>query len=93
MNEAKPTLGPWIASDKVRDDSIVITTTIGGYEVGEIYAWEDVPEESRANAKLAAAAPELLQALQAMVTEFEGCSADRAPALITARAAITKATQ
>ena len=49
-------------------------------------------EETEANARLIAAAPDLLEALVQFVDEFDGCYADGEPAMIKARAAIAKAT-
>ncbi len=49
-------------------------------------------ETDMANARLIAAAPDLLDALVQFVDEFEGCYADGEPAMIKARAAIAKAT-
>ena len=54
--------------------------------------WEtSFRSEGDANARLIAAAPELLEALEGMVSEFDGCYADGEPAMIKARAAIAKA--
>ena len=52
--------------------------------------WIDCNSEE--NARLIAAAPDLLEALVQFVDEFYGCYADGEPAMIKARAAITKAT-
>ncbi len=45
-----------------------------------------------ADARLIAAAPDLLEALRKMVKEFEGCYAEGELAMIKAKAAIAKAT-
>lgn len=50
-------------------------------------------QEALANAQLISAAPDLLEALQLMVADFDGCYADGEPAIIKARAALVKATQ
>lgn len=47
--------------------------------------------ESEANAQLAMAAPDLLEALQNMVTAYEYVASIDNPALLAARAAISKA--
>jgi hypothetical protein len=52
----------------------------------------DTRRGHEANARLIAAAPELLEALREFVEAFEGCYADGEPAMIKAKAAIAKAT-
>jgi hypothetical protein len=43
----------------------------GLFDVGEVYYWPDFRAESIANARLIAAAPDLLAALEAAVLDFE----------------------
>lgn len=94
MSDAKHTPGPWVAG---RPD---MATMIEGRNGKYIYAGEryiaaagfDVRDwdETVANARLIAAAPELLEALEEM---YRVCNAssDDAPHRVKARAAIAKA--
>lgn len=94
---ATHTPGPWIYGSEVGVDSTRIETesgrVIGAIRTREvtdwqhghpIYSWSD---EGAANARLAAAAPELLAALQDIIND--GLSTGR---IAAARAAIAKAT-
>ncbi|WP_169295703.1 hypothetical protein [Advenella sp. EE-W14] len=47
---------------------------------------------TEADARLIATAPDLLEALIEMVSDFDGCYAEAEPAMMKARAAIKKAT-
>ena len=87
MSEAKHTTGPWI-----NDNGLVYGTSGDGTPSFDIYYSADWPgdaDEGMANAKLIAAAPDLLEALPGVVRV-----ADRATdEFDVARAAIRKATQ
>ena len=89
MIEAKHTPGPW-----THEGHGDITGTENGrkYDVACVYL--RIPAgRQEANARLIAAAPDLLDALVQFVGEFEGCYADGEPAMIKARATIAKATK
>lgn len=100
---ATHTPGPWIYGSEVGVDSTRIETesgrVIGAIRTREvtdwqhghpIYSWSD---EGAANARLIAAAPELLEALQKLCAIQEyGDVASWAPEWADARAAIAKAT-
>lgn len=84
------TPGPWhvTAMHKGIRPSFHSPGENGGVAICEMYSsGRDVV----ANARLIAAAPDLLEALEGMVSDFDGCYADGEPAMIKARAAIAKA--
>lgn len=105
MSKTKHTPGPWRASLKSKDSVRIETddnfngyvATVGADDTeernGTIY--EFVSKTGRANARLIAAAPELLEALKIVVTQLgeykDGDGAAKYHALNIARAAITKA--
>ena len=100
MKEFKGTLGPWeIKAEEVDKHYIRIRgTRLGGrFKVANVLTpfYEGVHEreanETRANAKLIAAAPELLEALQAVLSKWTFGPAYNAPEFVAARAAIAKA--
>jgi hypothetical protein len=79
MKEFKGTKGEWIITElkdsngfiyvgKNKFDSRIATC----YKVDEGYENEEVSNETRANAKLIAAAPDLLEALQLVREEYYG---------------------
>lgn len=75
MNETTHTQGPWKADTNGRD---VRVDSRGGLFVARTYAIpvEDNPDdayaaEQKANAHLIAAAPELLEALKALLAQFD----------------------
>jgi hypothetical protein len=83
------TPGPWsVVEDRVPSSLEIFADKSA---ICECWRRADVATEM-ANARLIAAAPELLDALNAMIDEFEGCYADADPTLINAKAAIAKAT-
>jgi hypothetical protein len=52
------------------DNAYGILQPNGDDYIGEVYSWEeDKPEEAQANARLIAAAPEMAEALEAIVNE------------------------
>lgn len=97
MSESKHTPGPWIF-----DGDLVWAASIDGYVAntrtedmtsGENIAKRDALEQIEANARLIAAAPDLLDALKSIVMSAEiGNAAILGPLLVSARAAIAKAT-
>ncbi len=91
------TPGPWVASPAIRsgftidakcDPWLIVTTSDEEGRYGSI--------ETEANARLIAAAPELLAALQVVLRDYTAVhdigDVEMQPALYQARAAITKAT-
>ncbi len=86
---AKHTPGPWALDD----ESIYAPDGEGWKQVAEIPNWRTNPgevltPEDNANARLIAAAPDLLEALKAILNETGGMGGP----FTTARAAIAKAT-
>ena len=95
------TPGPWnIEEDSMRDELSIghNRVSVGRREIALVGVGyeEDIDQEQRANARLIAAAPELLEALQTLVTfsDFndEESHATFVRQLDGARAAIAKAT-
>ncbi len=78
MSEQKHTPGPWVSAPQ-RTNTLIVAAN--GTRVAESYGVTD--EEPRANARLIAAAPELLAALKeilgAETWESEGHNRDNAP--------------
>jgi hypothetical protein len=89
----KHTPGPW---------TVTANTTGPGHHVSAfesrwaqmvtVHASPSRTIEAEANARLIAAAPELLEALLAMVESYEYEASSKNPVLLQAREAITKAT-
>lgn len=96
MSEAKHTPGPWRVEVDTGPEAAWErkwpTIHAEKYEVVGCEGLYGDYETDMANARLIAAAPDLLDALVQFVDEFEGCYADGEPAMIKARAAIAKAT-
>lgn len=92
MTSSKHTPGPWFYSQESIDHDWYIVTINGGLIVANVNShWRQV-----ANARLVAAAPDLLEALKAVVSAWEVTgpieAAERMDAAIhAARAAIAKA--
>jgi hypothetical protein len=84
---AQHTPGPW----KVRED-YAGSMSVVSHDHFLARVGPPNTEQSAANARLIAAAPDLLEALREFVESFEGCYADGEPAMIKAQAAIAKAT-
>ena len=95
MDEAKHTPGPWL-THKEGFSSIYIESRIGGGMLQEVASCGPTGEGSdqqEANARLIAAAPELLEALAEIVSAADGEGWNQLdPSLSKARAAIAKAT-
>lgn len=95
MTAAKHTPGPWFTPEKLYQTRY-IEARIGGGMLQEVAACgpTEVPSQQEANARLIAAAPELLSLLVDAVTSFadsvEGGEADEW--VIACRTAIAKAT-
>ena len=96
MSMTKPTPGPWIAYEDAR--SSVTWVDAGRLCIAECPPGED-GQKMFANARLIAAAPDLLGALQKMLREFgydvvhpNGLIHDEHEAILSAIAAIAKAT-
>jgi hypothetical protein len=68
---SKHTPGPWAISAPDADaDAIAIWAPNETYCIGEVFNVSRIPANA-ANARLIAAAPELLEALQALIAEYE----------------------
>lgn len=103
--EAKHTPGPWrVSADGVDVGSEDSFNPFGGCGCcGSPWLTADDPEVAKADARLIAAAPELLEACQAMIewddreqdhaVDFSACTELCRVAFDKARAAIAKATQ
>ena len=98
-DKTKHTPGPWVV--RTIDQSLATVETQDGRYIignaGQLRAddWKTGHIERRANARLIAAAPELLEALQKMLPELRGLSivSDTAAEMLReAEAAIAKAT-
>jgi hypothetical protein len=87
---SKHTPGPW----SVDDPHQIWAESAGEYvAITRVEDWDTIPrEQAEANARLIAAAPELLEALKAMLTNWEEAPAYGSDAAAKARAAIAKAT-
>jgi hypothetical protein len=90
--------GPWYAEDEPYDSYYQISCNL--YTVAQVEAWdgdkdEEVMSEAKANARLIAAAPELLLALEgalyALDGNIDGSGPSKRQAIVSARAAIAKA--
>ena len=99
MSKAKPTPGPWTAT-RNHDGiwpHITEVKTESGHMIANTDYWEDRLSDApsrvdEANARLIAAAPELMDALCQMVRAFEsGGTLERSQAFIEAYDAIDKA--
>ncbi|ELI9044533.1 hypothetical protein RSM66_002792 [Pseudomonas aeruginosa] len=89
---SKHTPGPWFVNGHERYTKYVEARIDGGL-IQEVAACgpTEKPEQQEANARLCAAAPELLEALQSCIQQITAlCSADDVPD--QARTAIAKAT-
>ena len=96
MKEMKHTPGPWVCQTQANGSSIrhpVILSDDGAVATAQ---WCDNTQKTNANARLIAAAPELLEALNAVLRDYKAvhCVGDleMQPALFQAHAAIDKAT-
>jgi uncharacterized protein YabN with tetrapyrrole methylase and pyrophosphatase domain len=71
--EFKGTKGKWIVNDKsLKKHSISVNNQTINVWYGLTYNWNEITrKEAEANAKLIAAAPELLEALQGLMKEYK----------------------
>ena len=83
MEKFKGTKKAWLCDD----------TTVHTIEIPIAYVGGEDKETSLANAKLIAAAPDLLEALQNICDSCDGNNPEHAIFYFTAQAAITKALQ
>ena len=81
MTEAKRTPGPWHIMEGT--DWVIVSPEVS---VAAVYTPRGDPEVRQANARLIAAAPDMLAALEGLIHDF-----DRLKAEEIARAAIAKA--
>ena len=82
--------GPWVAgAENSADGPWVVGTEIGG---GLIARMAMPPcEMNEANANLIAAAPDMYEALEALMVAYEGCNGINHPAFVAAEKAMDKA--
>ena len=101
MSNANHTPGPWSSSMWTDDVAGAVGWSIVCGDAGHLVPTNtfetDDEEEAEANARLIAAAPELLDALKAMLDQFNystvsGLVHDESMAIMKAREAIAKAT-
>jgi hypothetical protein len=83
----KHTQGPWLISEE-QGDNYVISSASNELEICTV--WED---PHKADARLIAAAPDLLEALCKLAELYDAMGAPRGPCRIIADAAIAKATE
>lgn len=95
--QAKHTAGPWFVDRRGGDiNAIDILASGGGVPIANVCVEKELSAEDRANARLIAAAPDLLAALKhirSMHCTREGYYQDKIGAMHQARLAIEKATQ
>lgn len=99
MSEARHTPGPWqnqemlSGTTSAHGSRVVSFITTGPENVADVCDSRGISEEeARANARLIAAAPELLEALAKLIGCIDHGSDDPTATLDAARAAIAKAT-
>ena len=92
-----PTPGPWIVEDsrklkskRLRSNLLMVVAAKGGMP-GLIVNQGSVTPTDEANARLIAAAPDLMAALEAVHFDISSCGVVRAPTQQAMRAAINKA--
>ena len=95
-NETKHSAGPWrtgtiVAGDRDHADRQRITAGQGSGWLADVLIWDDCPEESKANARLIASAPDLLEALKGVVAWIDQYHPKASQNLTLSRAAISKA--
>lgn len=73
----KHTPGPWTRKRAIPDDDTISRLVFAGDDlIATVHDLEDAGHEAFANARLIAAAPELLAALQELVAEWDARHAD-----------------
>lgn len=94
MSEFQGTKGPWVTADAhgpIEGGDCIQELSSGRDNFVAVCCHYTSRDAVKANACLIAAAPDLLEALQKMVTAYEYEASIDNPALLAARAAITKA--
>ena len=85
---SKHTQGQWKATEVANG-----FTVEGARYIADVHKWTDGPDsEAAANARLIAAAPEMLEALRHILADFEECEEASPEAVREAKAAIARAT-
>lgn len=93
---SKHTPGPWLTTESTEHWGRVNVTVQAAFTANEIAtAWQGTTDVNRANARLIAAAPDLLEALELMLDRFRDTEGSHGQweeeATENARAAIAKA--
>ncbi len=91
MSAHKHTPGPWRTAGAQNNGAILVRGSEATSEVA-IALQNDRRYSAEANARLIAAAPELLEAAMAFVAPFDGIEVVKGSDIAKARAAIAKAT-
>jgi hypothetical protein len=90
---SKHTPGPWLTTESTEHWGRVNVTVQAAFTGNEIAtAWQGTADVNRANARLIAAAPDLLEALKELVAAAGGVNAGPLTWLAKARATIARAT-
>jgi len=86
------TPGPWEII-RTKDGKVFISSTSARRGICEVTDWKDSPwqEETDANSRLIAAAPDLLKALKTVVRQMEGRHPVGHDAFLAAQRAVIKA--
>ena len=85
------TPGPWRAGKRIQDNRIQIHGT-SQHPIAFAYCRSDLPDKGRANARLIAAAPDLLEACESALDWIGGRNLDTNPE-VKIKAAIAKVLQ
>lgn len=82
--------GSWTVSDLIGDDGEIVIEYLPyeGYQIHPVFDQEKL----KANERMLAAGPVLLEALKAMITSYQYEASQENPALLEAKAAIFEAT-
>ena len=91
MSESKHTPGPWTATISQTSEGGDFWSVYGADDISIVYITLRKRQELAANARLIAAAPELLEALEGLCAEVDEHELGNPDVLRTARAAIAKA--
>jgi hypothetical protein len=90
----KHTPGPWHVEENRAYHTSFLIYSQAGNQLAQCFNWQNKSFDiaADANARLIAAAPELLEALEWVLNSYEHEYQTKLPAFIAARAAIAKAT-